>query len=594
MPDPSFIIEDVDAGGSVFGTIARPSVTEIEVPLIQTTGSGGGGVSDHPSLTARDEPDQHPISAIEDLQDALDTKALAGWPDVTLCPIDELTDATDVDDYNRTRTFVFGRSDDAEIHSAVQLANPGDVHTAHGAASVVVVEQAGAMPGSVFWRDPTPVGAYLDLGPLTTAIFGQDLDYSGTPLVVTWELDGDEVITTLTDDYGVIGGGNIATFLTDLVTPLVAEGVTTDESFTLYSPTTGVLSSLTVDDATGPGSDPVVDALLVATGLPGAPGVCHGVDDAGMALGSEDYYPTDRIIGGGTHNAPTDSVAQASGTLLVAVPAIGDDPPKWSAVSHPTRINEISGLEAALDALEAEDIALDGRVTTLEGASGGSVATDTIWNVKGDLAIATAADTAVRVGVGSAGQAPTPDTTASSGVAWANPVALRNTILRPTGSITETFSRFSSISNQSILTSGRLLLTAVALPEGQLVTSITFVSATTAANTPTNQWFGLFNSSLEALRFTTDDTTAAWGSSTAKTLNLSSTYTTTYTGKFYLGIMVAASVAVPTLRGVTNSSGITYTDIVGLSTSSLTTPPSLPFTANALAIASGTPWAYCS
>jgi hypothetical protein len=155
MPDPSFIIEDVDAGGSVFGTIARPSVTEIEVPLIQTTGSGGGGVSDHPSLTARDEPDQHPISAIEDLQDALDTKALAGWPDVTLCPIDELTDATDVDDYNRTRTFVFGRSDDAEIHSAVQLANPGDVHTAHGAASVVVVEQAGAMPGSVFWRDPT-------------------------------------------------------------------------------------------------------------------------------------------------------------------------------------------------------------------------------------------------------------------------------------------------------------------------------------------------------------------------------------------------------------------------------------------------------
>lgn len=50
----------------------------------------------------------------------------------------------------------------------------------------------------------------------------------------------------------------------------------------------------------------------------------------------------------------------------------------------------------------------------------GSVATDTIWDVKGDLAAATGADTAVRLPVGTDGQFLKADSLQTSGLAWAN------------------------------------------------------------------------------------------------------------------------------------------------------------------------------
>ena len=41
----------------------------------RATGGGGGGTADHTRLTNRDAADQHPISAITNLQDVLATKA---------------------------------------------------------------------------------------------------------------------------------------------------------------------------------------------------------------------------------------------------------------------------------------------------------------------------------------------------------------------------------------------------------------------------------------------------------------------------------------------------------------------------------------
>lgn len=68
-----------------------------------------------------------------------------------------------------------------------------------------------------------------------------------------------------------------------------------------------------------------------------------------------------------------------------------------------------------------------GQVTiTISGT--GSVATDTIWDAKGDLAVATGADAASRLAVGSNGQVLTADSTQSTGTKWATPASSGLTI----------------------------------------------------------------------------------------------------------------------------------------------------------------------
>ncbi len=52
------------------------------------------------------------------------------------------------------------------------------------------------------------------------------------------------------------------------------------------------------------------------------------------------------------------------------------------------------------------------------GSSGGDVATDTIWDAKGDLAAGSGADTAIRVAVGTDGQFLKADSAASAGMSW--------------------------------------------------------------------------------------------------------------------------------------------------------------------------------
>ena len=52
---------------SIAGTISKKTVDG-------TIATGVGGVSDHEKLTNRDAPNQHPISAIENLSQVLDSK----------------------------------------------------------------------------------------------------------------------------------------------------------------------------------------------------------------------------------------------------------------------------------------------------------------------------------------------------------------------------------------------------------------------------------------------------------------------------------------------------------------------------------------
>jgi hypothetical protein len=56
--------------------------------------------------------------------------------------------------------------------------------------------------------------------------------------------------------------------------------------------------------------------------------------------------------------------------------------------------------------------------TTISGG-GGTVAADPIWDAKGDLAVGTGADTAIRLAAGTTGQVLTVDATTASGLKWA-------------------------------------------------------------------------------------------------------------------------------------------------------------------------------
>lgn len=151
------------------------------------------------------------------------------------------------------------------------------------------------------------------------------------------------------------------------------------------------------------------------------------------------------------------------------------------------------------------------------------------------------------------------------------------------GSLYETFDRnMCDEVNTAVLLSGRLSLQAIYIPAGITLSSVSFYSATTALATGTNQLFGLFDNNRNLLRSSNNDTSTAWAANSLKTLSLTSTFTTTYSGLYYLGIMVTAT-TVPTLKGNTAKTGGQLQgqapSMGGTSNTGLTT--ALPATANA-------------
>lgn len=128
-------------------------------------------------------------------------------------------------------------------------------------------------------------------------------------------------------------------------------------------------------------------------------------------------------------------------------------------------------------------------------------------------------------------------------------VGRRGLSLAPTGALAETYSRAGvTFANSSALSTGRLTLSAIELPAGLTVSSITFVCAGTSAVTPTAQWFALYDGDRVLLGQTADDTSTAWANPNAKTLSFATPVTTTKSGLHYVGICVVAG-TVPTLLG---------------------------------------------
>ena len=124
--------------------------------------------------------------------------------------------------------------------------------------------------------------------------------------------------------------------------------------------------------------------------------------------------------------------------------------------------------------------------------------------------------------------------------------------LRPGSPTNSTFSesvpRFAAGGNLSALTTAVMTTVGLPLQCGDKVASLTFISATTAAGTPTNYWFALYDTAGALLSQPAEQTSTAWAAHTALTLALASAQTITTPGLYYAAIMVKASTP-PTLRG---------------------------------------------
>lgn len=141
-----------------------------------------------------------------------------------------------------------------------------------------------------------------------------------------------------------------------------------------------------------------------------------------------------------------------------------------------------------------------------------------------------------------------------------------------------TLPRWPGLSTSIICASGSLNVYPIWIPNNILITSITFC-ATTTISSPTHQVFGLYDNGKNLLRSSNDDTNTGWGAGALKTLNLTSTFTTTYTGFYWIGILLNMTGTQSISGAASSSSGILSqgTTICGLTSNTAITALPNPF-----------------
>lgn len=174
----------------------------------------------------------------------------------------------------------------------------------------------------------------------------------------------------------------------------------------------------------------------------------------------------------------------------------------------------------------------------------------------------------------------------------------RKAYLAPTSSIGESIDRgIGMVNSVTAMTSGQLLVVAIDLPAHRTINSIAFMSGSAAAVNPTHQWFVIADSALNVLGKTADDTSAAWAANTQKPLALATPFVTTYTGLYYVGVLVTATTTMPNFYGVlhSNQNANAVPPIrAASSTTGLTDPASLGPTLAALTATGRVPWVVVS
>lgn len=121
--------------------------------------------------------------------------------------------------------------------------------------------------------------------------------------------------------------------------------------------------------------------------------------------------------------------------------------------------------------------------------------------------------------------------------------------LAPLDTFAETLPRETcSETNTAVAASGTLNMQAIYLKADQLVSTINLHSATTAANTPTHYFFGLYDSALNLVAQTADQTSTAWAANSYRALPVVTPYRVPTSGLYYVGYFMTAT-TVPTLKG---------------------------------------------
>jgi hypothetical protein len=148
----------------------------------------------------------------------------------------------------------------------------------------------------------------------------------------------------------------------------------------------------------------------------------------------------------------------------------------------------------------------------------------------------------------------------------------------PTG-LGETANRSTIGTLTTAITSGTLYIFSIGLMAGESIGHVGFATGTVAANGPTHWWTAVLDNTYKQQAHSADQTSTALPASTWQNLAMVTPFMPTYTGTYFLALMVTTSVTQPTIASNAASPTIFVTGtnaptplIGGLSTTGLTTP----------------------
>lgn len=175
------------------------------------------------------------------------------------------------------------------------------------------------------------------------------------------------------------------------------------------------------------------------------------------------------------------------------------------------------------------------------------------------------------------------------------PIPITEQAFFPTSAVEETCPReMLTDQGNTILTTQRQQLQAIALEAGQVINSITLMAGATAGSGLSNQWFSLLTSARVQVASTTDDGATGWSAWATKTLSLAATFGdgVSATSTAYVSATAAFTVADQgkTITGTDIPAGTTITTVTNATTLVLSQATTGTHTGNTFTIGRLTPY----